>query len=189
MNQAFTSSKNFFLNNKIRSGILLLLLILFFSTAHQPTAYAKPLLQDNVGEFIPADCFFETGIPFSQSPEQMGFECGYVVAPETHAQPNGSTVRIPVAVRKTTSTSPQPDPIFLAQGGPGGDAFSVFSGMGNTAGVEDRDIVIFNQRGTLYAEPDLVCEENWENKAESLMAEVRKPCAYIKPHLKLAINA
>ena len=76
------------------------------------------------------------------------------------SRPNGSTIRLPVAILKAKSENPRPDPLFVAQGGPGGDAFEVFSlTMLNHPIVRDRDLVIFNQRGTLYAEPDLRCTE------------------------------
>jgi pimeloyl-ACP methyl ester carboxylesterase len=94
-----------------------------------------------------------------------------VVAPERHAEPDGPTIRIPVAVRRATSAEARPDPLFLAQGGPGGDAFEIFSILvPNTEIAARRDIVIFNQRGTPYAEPDLICEETEEALPEILAA-------------------
>jgi pimeloyl-ACP methyl ester carboxylesterase len=129
--------------------------------------------QDEAGAFIPTECMFE-GIDLGVTTltgESLGFECGYVVVPERHANPDGPTIRIPVAVRRATSPDARPDPLFLAQGGPGGDAFEIFSILvPGTAIAAQRDIVVFNQRGTPYAEPDLICEETDEALPEMLAA-------------------
>ena len=130
--------------------------------------------QDTPGAFIPADCMFESlDLGFtSVTGEALNFECGYVVVPERHAAPDGPTIRIPVAVRRATAADARPDPLLLAQGGPGGDAFEVFSLLVPTTTIAaNRDIVIFNQRGTPYAVPELTCPETEEVLAEMLAAE------------------
>jgi pimeloyl-ACP methyl ester carboxylesterase len=52
----------------------------------------------------------------------------------------------------------------MAQGGPGGstiDAFLTSFQSGELSGLlEDRDVVLFDQRGTLYSEPALLCTES-----------------------------
>jgi len=109
-----------------------------------------------------APCMFE-GLdlgPMTMTPEDLGFECGYVTVPEQHSNPDGPTIRLPVAIRRASGLDTKPDPLFLAQGGPGGSAFELFSvTLPNTPIARERDIVIFNQRGTVYAEPELVCTE------------------------------
>ena len=118
--------------------------------------------QDTEPAFIPSACMFE-GVDLGLTTldgAALGFECGYVVVPERHSEADGATIRIPVAVRRATAADARPDPLLLAQGGPGGDAFGVFSLLvPNTEIAANRDIVIFNQRGTPYAEPDLSCPE------------------------------
>lgn len=125
-----------------------------------------------VGAFRSAPCPFdglELG-PLTLTPEDDGLECGYVTVPERHTDPNGPIIEIPVAIRR--SEGPGTVPLFLAQGGPGGSAFEVFSilttGAQATAG---RDIVIFNQRGTTFATPDLSCTESFDAAAELLEAD------------------
>ncbi|MBE2221107.1 MAG: alpha/beta fold hydrolase [Anaerolineae bacterium] len=121
--------------------------------------------------FEPSDCMFsgiEAGA-MSMSADSLGFECGYVTVPEEHANPDGPTIRIPVAILRATGPNPQPDPLFLAQGGPGGDAFELFSFyLPQSSLVNDRDLVVINQRGTIYAEPDLRCTEITEGMGEIL---------------------
>lgn len=143
----------------MKKFLLFLWMMIILATA-VTTAVAKQPSQDAVGDFTPADCFFETGVD-ALTPERLGFTCGYVTVPEQHANLDGSTIRLPVAIRKAETA--RPDPLFLAQGGPGGSAFELFSitAPGHPAAI-NRDIVIFNQRGTLFAEPDLMCEEGFD---------------------------
>lgn len=130
---------------------------------------------DAVGTFIPAPCMFD-GIDLGLTTldgEGLGFECGYVVAPLRHAAPDGATIRLPVAVRRAPGGAA--DPLLLAQGGPGGDAFEVFSLLvPNTPIAAARDIVIFNQRGTPYAEPALTCPETDAALAGILAADAEE---------------
>ena len=133
------------------------------------TVAAEPPLQQPTAAFEPAECMFE--FPFFSfiPPESNGYQCGYVTVPEQHRDPNGPAIRLPVAILEARSENPRPDPLFVAQGGPGGDAFEIFSLMMlNNPIVRDRDLVIFNQRGTLYAEPDLRCTEIYEARPEIL---------------------
>lgn len=129
--------------------------------------------QSEVGVFQPDECMFE-GLdlgPTNLTGSLLGFECGYVIVPVRHADPDGPTIRIPVAIRRATSATPRPDPLLLAQGGPGGDAFGIYSLLAPASSVAaERDIVIFNQRGTAYAEPDLDCPEADEALPEMLAA-------------------
>ena len=119
--------------------------------------------------FEPASCPFEMPAFSFASPETFGFECGYVTVPEEHNQPDGVKIRLPVAIYRAVGSASEPDPIFLAQGGPGGSAFEVFSLIASNSDLaQKRDIVIFNQRGTLYTEPDLLCEEAFEAQWQAL---------------------
>ena len=86
--------------------------------------------------------------------------CGTATVPEFHANPQGPTIRLPVIVFRNTLPDVAQDPLFLLQGGPGGStidtyAQAVFFGVA-FAGM-NRDIVLFDQRGTKNAEPALIC--------------------------------
>lgn len=159
-------------SNRVRLASLLLGLFIFV------TAWQAADAQDGVPSrpytFEPAPCPFEgADFLFTQmTPADIGFECGYVVVPERHANPDGPIIRLPVAILRSTSPSRQPDPLFLAQGGPGGSAFEIFSfTVPNSPIAQDRDIVIFNQRGTQYAEPELFCTELFDATGELLEME------------------
>ncbi len=143
--------------NKTKSWLSISVLVVGLLSLVSVTNAAET--QQTTSDFESAECFFDLNNAFI-TPETLGFECGYVTVPEQHANPDGPTIRLPVAIRKATSSSPKPDPVFLAQGGPGGDAFAVFSITAAGTGIAaDRDIVLFNQRGTQFAEPRLDCVE------------------------------
>jgi pimeloyl-ACP methyl ester carboxylesterase len=116
--------------------------------------------------FERVECWFDSPIPLLAGPD---LECGYVSVPERHDHPEGREIRLPIAILKAATNSPYADPLFMAQGGPGGDAFEIFPILvGQYAEQLNRDIVIFNQRGTRYAEPSLLCTEGFDAAAEIL---------------------
>ena len=157
----------------IRGLVMGLLLALGGVAAHGAAAQSDPA--DAAGAFTPAPCMFE-GIDLGLGTldgAALGFECGYVVVPLRHSAPDGATIRLPVAIRRAPGGAA--DPLLLAQGGPGGDAFEVFSLLlPNTPIVATRDIVIFNQRGTPYAEPALTCPETDAALADILAADAEE---------------
>jgi hypothetical protein len=106
--------------------------------------------------FEPAACQFDV-------PEGREVECGYLTVPEKHAQPgNGRTLRLHVAVFESDNPNPAPDPIVYLAGGPGADALEVVQFEFETAFaplLADRDLILFDQRGTGYSEPSLACPE------------------------------
>lgn len=103
--------------------------------------------------------------------ESEDIRCGYVTVPEEHGNPSGNTIRLAVAVIPSASDNTQA-PLVMAQGGPGGSSLDAFVGLmlgpfGDFFAA-NRDIIIFDQRGTLYSEPNLMCEEVFEVMLETL---------------------
>jgi hypothetical protein len=96
------------------------------------------------------------------------FECGYVRVPLLHAQSNGKQIKLAVAILPGPDVSSR-DAFVVAQGGPGGstlDTFAPFFQPGFYPAVQtlraERDIILYDQRGTLYAQPALTCPEELE---------------------------
>jgi len=146
------------LNTKLSLLIIHLTLMLVSLTAGNALAQAPR--QQRTAAFEPAECMFEFPIASFLSPASLGFECGYVTVPERHSQPDGSTIQLAVAILPSTAKNPAPDPFFVAQGGPGGSSLELFPlfMLGNPL-RDEHDIVIFDQRGTLYSKPNLLCPE------------------------------
>ncbi len=89
--------------------------------------------------------------------------CGLITVPKFHDNPDAGTIQVAVAIIPSTSSNPAPDPIILAQGGPGGSGFTYFPQfvLGFQTFLSDRDVIVLEQRGTKFSSPDLLCEEGF----------------------------
>ncbi len=94
--------------------------------------------------------------------EGRDVRCGYLVVPEDHSRPGGPTLRLAVAIFKSSDPHPA-DPVLQLVGGPGSSALQ-FPGPRYTAASltewpRDRDLILLDQRGTGYSQPSLACPE------------------------------
>lgn len=122
-----------------------------------PTAVYPPV-------FEPANCAFP--VPSGTNPD-----CGYLVVPENRLSLGSRTIRLHVAIFRSTSAEPAPDPVVHLAGGPGSSSLEVarylFSrGLGTI--LESRDFILFDQRGTGYSQPRLDCPERVDLTASLL---------------------
>jgi len=104
--------------------------------------------------------FFEPGDCQFIQPHRFELECGYLVVPEDRSQPNGRLVRLHVAIFKSRSQSPEPDPVIYLTGGGGGnelDRTTRYLDDGNEVLLDQRDFIMYNQRGVKYNIPYLEC--------------------------------
>ena len=138
------------------------------TAADLPTATLEPTASPTVpptatpaAVLVPSDCGF-TDVFVSR--------CYTLTVPEDHNDPgSGRTIDLPVAV--FASDSPAPDPIIYLSGGPGEDALEtvvlnftlIFEKL-----LVDRDLVMFEQRGTGSSTPSLDCPELRELSIEYL---------------------
>lgn len=132
------------------------------ATAVSPTATVATPSVPTVA-FSPV---FETSACQFALPNGREVTCGYLTVPEDqHNVANGRTVRLHVAIFASENDEPAPDPMIYLSGGPGGDALesvpynfdAVFAPY-----LVERDLILFDQRGTGYAEPSLACPEYTE---------------------------
>ena len=108
----------------------------------------------------PNDCSFLIHEADDPRPRLGEISCGTLDVPENWSQPDGRRIEIGYAVLKATGADPAADPIVFLAGGPGTSPLTRIEAY---AGVfaplrEERDIVIFDQRGTRLSSP-LRCEE------------------------------
>lgn len=92
------------------------------------------------------------------TPDMGRVECGTVQVPENWSRPD-RMISLTYVILKSTSPTPKADPILYLEGGPGGSALSGLDAYANEIFDEmrqDRDIVIFDQRGTQFSSP-LIC--------------------------------
>jgi pimeloyl-ACP methyl ester carboxylesterase len=108
--------------------------------------------------FTPAVCMFNLPVGVKNGED---IQCGYLTVPEEHANPNGPSLKLAVAIIKRKASTPNPDPLVMAQGGPGGSTIETYAQtiLSKPNFVPDRDIILFDQRGTKYSTPNLYCTE------------------------------
>jgi pimeloyl-ACP methyl ester carboxylesterase len=139
----------------MKTKIFALLALLIMSLGI--VACSRQEVGGRAGTFEKAPCPLE--LPESVV-EGQDIVCGYVTVPEEHANPDGGTIRLAVAIIKSTSENPAPDPLVMEAGGPGASTLAGIPSMLAWADLRaQRDIVLIEQRGTLYSKPYLVCEE------------------------------
>jgi pimeloyl-ACP methyl ester carboxylesterase len=103
---------------------------------------------------------FETSTCAVQVPDGIKAVCGNLFVKENRQKSESRTIRLSVIIIKSTSTQPLPDPVFYTGGGPGGSSLGRARNAGNLVPfTRDRDFIIFEQRGTRFAEPSLQCPE------------------------------
>ncbi len=121
-----------------------------------------------IPEYETIDCPFPV-------PRGVDVECGSLTVPEDRSQPDGNKVKIKFAIFRSNASNPKPDPIVYLAGGPGEHALESASLVFETRFAPltaNRDLIIFDQRGTGYSEPSLECPELIELAYEVLDQEL-----------------
>jgi pimeloyl-ACP methyl ester carboxylesterase len=125
-------------------------------------AAGRAIGPDMIGKFEPSPCP-SLLISSAMAVDRSRLQCGFVTVPERHAHPEGRTIKLAVAILKSRSDRPQPDPLVMAQGGPGGSTLMLlepwWQALTSTPGLRDRDVVLIEQRGTQFSRPYLFCKE------------------------------
>ncbi|HEY8601055.1 MAG TPA: alpha/beta fold hydrolase, partial [Thermomicrobiales bacterium] len=128
------------------------------------TAAAPTPITTGVPRFEAGPCVYTLG---EGQVEGQTVNCGFVVTAAKHANAGGATVRLPVAVFKSTSATPAAEATILLTGGPGqsGQVFATtltteapFTAFYNGVAANN-DVIVFDQRGTGKSEPALQCPE------------------------------
>ena len=111
---------------------------------------------------IETPAFEQTRCPFDV-PLDVNVDCGMVIVRQDRSgdDPN-DVIRLAVAVYRSTGTDPRPDPVIFLQGGPGSGAVEGIVGAYHTfiaPILAERDLIVFDQRGTGLSQPSLDCPE------------------------------
>ncbi len=107
--------------------------------------------------FEPGDCPIDDALV-----NQYSLECGMMFVPESRESNSGKMIQLAVVILPAVSGNPAPDPVIYLEGGPGGSAINGFEadpdGWAQYGFTQDRDLILFDQRGTGYSLPELDCE-------------------------------
>lgn len=131
---------------------LICTILLGQSLAPRATSYAQ---EETLPRFEEARCAFNT------SYIDADVECGYLVVPEDRSDPASHTIRLHVALIHSNARSPEPDPLLLLEGGPG---MGILEGASFFVDIlepilQSRDVIMVDQRGTGFSQPNLACPE------------------------------
>jgi len=86
----------------------------------------------------------------------QSIECYTLTVPENRAKPSGKTIGIPVVRFKTRAAHPG-EPLVLLVGGPGSSSIRDHLDGARNPYLDDRDFILFEQRGTRFSTPELPC--------------------------------
>lgn len=102
-------------------------------------------------------------------PKDQKIDVGFLVVKENRTDAASRLVRLPVAILRSTSPSPDVDPVVYLPGGPGTSALNTAKYGFAYPFLKHRDFIIFEPRGAGLASPDLNCNG---------VAEIRKSGAF-----------
>lgn len=92
-------------------------------------------------------------------PKGQDYTFGYLEVLESRSNPKGNRIKLPVYIFKSRNKNPKPGPILYTVGGPGYTSMRASQYMEYYKYLDDRDFIVFEQRGTQYAQPSLDCPE------------------------------
>ncbi len=149
-----------FTRKMLRGGLALVVLLGAWLIAG-PAAVLAAAQGDGPRGELPR--FEETPCPFPMTPirrESGAVQCGALIVPEDRADPAGRVIGLAVVILRPPGGASQPDPIVYLSGGPGSSALAnLQQGVGYFAPMLalDRDLILFDQRGVGFSQPQLAC--------------------------------
>ncbi len=112
---------------------------------------------------------------FGLSETAEGIECFRVDVPVRHDAPEADTISLAVARIAPLEGEGPSDPLFMAQGGPGGATIATYAeylqGKPEARPTQNREIVLWDQRGTGFSLPLLTCPEYREAELTAAMGD------------------
>ncbi len=128
--------------------------------------------QTSIPRFEDSEC----AVPL---PKGENARCGYLVVSENRQIKNNKTIRLPIVILKSESANPQPDPVLRTFGGPGESSMNLVGSRSVSPWLKNRDLIVYEQRGTKYAQPALDCPEVKETNIVSAKQKLDAKAARI----------
>lgn len=131
---------------------------------------APALAQDDLPGIEWVNCWME--LPEGVV-EGQAVNCGLLFAPEDRGDPSSPLIELAFAILYAPTDTPQPDPVVYLAGGPGGNAVADLESWLDFPYLQDRDLILLDQRGTGYSLPSLNCPEAEETSGLDATAACR----------------
>lgn len=146
--------KNRQVNTRLRRSVLLpgAYQLVYFGILLLISLCPASLRAQKVPRFEPSDS------AIIDLPENQKISFGYLIVYEDRLK-GDKTLRLPVFILKSRSARPKEDPILYTSGGPGSSSVNTAKYGEYYSYLDDRDFIVFEQRGTRYAQPNLSCPE------------------------------
>ena len=116
--------------------------------------------------FEEAPCWFP-------KPRARAVECGFLNVPEDRSLPSSRSIRLAVAMAYSSLAAPPADPVVYLEGGPGASPIEVFTRGLFDHILDERDLILLDQRGTGHSEPALDCPELEQGGASDPLQALR----------------
>jgi pimeloyl-ACP methyl ester carboxylesterase len=84
-------------------------------------------------------------------------DCGELIVAEDRSQPAGRRISLHVAIQRSYGRRVEPDPVVYLDGGPG--ASPLLDGFWADPFLDERDLIVIDQRGSGLSQPSLDCPE------------------------------
>ncbi len=123
------------------------------------------------GQFIDTDCAFA-----NPAPDEV--RCGYLNVHEVHGNINSSLIRLAVVIISAIGPDYQQDPILYLSGGPGDSAIVELGDWLGSPLRQGREIILLDQRGTGYSQPNLGCPELTELSWDEDVLDAIRRCRH-----------
>lgn len=108
-------------------------------------------------------------------------ECGTLIVAEEHGNAaNTRQQRLSYIRIKSSSATPANDPVVFLTGGPGSSAFYFMNVLAKSASLNKRDLIVIEQRGNGYSQPNLLCNAGDPETPEAANAAIRRCYDQIK---------
>lgn len=95
-------------------------------------------------------------------PDGQAARCGWLEVPEDRSDPDGTQIELHVAIFESTDSGAPDDPIVFLDGGPGVSTLGALQFQFPVVWaplLENRDLILFDQRGIGLSRPALDCHE------------------------------
>jgi pimeloyl-ACP methyl ester carboxylesterase len=99
--------------------------------------------------------------------------CGQLTVPADHNAPQSGKVHLAVTILKARTDQPAPDPVVYLAGGPGAGATAELQRWVDHPLLEQRDLILVDQRGAGLSRPSLDCPEFEKGGSESKQQDIR----------------